>query len=52
MGVTIIAVVRGAKPHTNPAANIRIELGDILVLFGSHAELDAALKQLQPDSSN
>lgn len=51
-GVTIIAVVRGDTPRTNPAANMRIEVGDILVLFGSHTELDAALKQLQPDSSN
>lgn len=41
-GVTIIAVVRGGKPNTNPAANFELSLGDVLVLVGSHAELDAA----------
>jgi CPA2 family monovalent cation:H+ antiporter-2 len=47
-GVTIIAVVRGGQPRTNPPADTRIEAGDILVLFGSHAELDAASKVLEP----
>ena len=41
-GVTIIAVVRGGKPNTNPAATFELSLGDVLVLVGSHAELDAA----------
>lgn len=41
-GVTIIAVVRGGKPNTNPAASFELSLGDVLVLVGSHAELDAA----------
>lgn len=50
-GVTIIAVVRGGKPRTNPAADVGVEAGDILVLFGSHAELDAAIKQLEPLTS-
>jgi CPA2 family monovalent cation:H+ antiporter-2 len=48
-GVTIIAVVRGNTPRTNPPADMRIEAGDILVLFGSHAELDAATTVLQAD---
>ena len=41
-GVTSIAVVRGGKPNTNPAATFELTLGDVLVLVGSHAELDAA----------
>lgn len=49
-GVTVIAIVRGDKPRTNPPADLRIEEGDILVLFGSHAELDAATEVLQPSS--
>lgn len=41
-GVSIIAVVRGGKPVTNPPASFPLLLGDVLVLVGSHAELDAA----------
>jgi len=41
-GVTIIAVVRDGKPATNPPANHLLQFGDVLVLVGSHAELDAA----------
>lgn len=41
-GVTIIAVVRGGKPATNPSATFDLQLGDVLVLVGSHAELDRA----------
>jgi len=41
-GVTIIAVVREGKPATNPPATYTIHMGDVLVLVGSHAELDAA----------
>jgi CPA2 family monovalent cation:H+ antiporter-2 len=47
-GVTIIAVVRGGKPNTNPAAAFELSLGDVLVLVGSHAELDAAHGCLSP----
>lgn len=41
-GVTIIAVVREGKPATNPPASYTLRMGDVLVLVGSHAELDAA----------
>ena len=47
-GGTIIAIVRDDKPRTNPPPEMKIETGDILVLFGSHAELDAAVNALQP----
>jgi CPA2 family monovalent cation:H+ antiporter-2 len=50
-GVTIIAVIRGNTPRTNPSADTRIEAGDILVLFGSHAELDAAVGVLEAKAS-
>jgi K+/H+ antiporter YhaU regulatory subunit KhtT len=46
--MTIIAVVRGGKPNTNPAAAFELSLGDVLVLVGSHAELDAAHGCLSP----
>jgi CPA2 family monovalent cation:H+ antiporter-2 len=47
-GVTIIAVVRNGKPTTNPAPDFEIETGDILVLVGSHAQLEKARTALGP----
>lgn len=48
-GVTIIAVVHGGQPLTNPSADCVIEGGDILVMVGNHAELDHALTRLGAD---
>ena len=45
-GVTIIAVVRNGKPTTNPSADFELATEDVLVLVGSHAQLDAALMVL------
>ena len=45
-GVTIIAVVRGGQPLTNPAPEQEIQSGDILVMVGDHAQLDQALARL------
>ncbi len=50
-GVTIIAVVHDGRPVTNPPADLVIQPNDILVMLGSHAELDQALKRLSPPSS-
>ncbi|MCF6285625.1 MAG: cation:proton antiporter [Candidatus Hydrogenedentes bacterium] len=41
-GVSIIAVVREGKPTTNPPADHILRMGDVLVMVGSHSELDAA----------
>ncbi len=46
-GATIIAVVRGEVPQTNPGADFRLEEGDSLVLVGSHAEIDKAFELLE-----
>jgi len=46
-GATIIAVVRGGEPHTNPSPDLRLEARDSLVLVGSHAELDRAFDLLE-----
>jgi CPA2 family monovalent cation:H+ antiporter-2 len=48
-GVTIIAVVRGGQPLTNPPADFEIRAGDILVMVGNHAQLDQALSRLGAD---
>ena len=41
-GASIIAVVRKGKAQTNPHADFLVESGDILVMLGSHAELNSA----------
>ena len=45
-GATIIAVVRGEEPRTNPSPDLILESGDCLVLVGSHAEIDQAFVYL------
>jgi CPA2 family monovalent cation:H+ antiporter-2 len=45
-GVTIIAVVRDGQPTTNPSPDMVMHPGDILVMVGSHAQLDQALARL------
>ena len=45
-GTTIIAIVRGSKAVTSLSADIAINAGDVLVLLGSHAQLDKAVKLL------
>lgn len=51
-GASVIAIVRKDKPITNPSIDFRIETGDILVLIGSHAQIDAAFELLSPSQRN
>ena len=46
-GVTVIAVVRGEEPNTNPAPDSIIQPGDSLVLVGSHAHIEKAFQLLE-----
>ncbi len=46
-GASIIALVRGGEPVTNPSPDERLEAGDSLVLVGSHAELESAFEFLE-----
>ena len=48
-GVTLIAVVREGKSTHNPGSEFVLRAGDILVLLGSHAELDRATELLNPE---
>ena len=47
-GVTIIAVVRNGTPPPNPPADFQLDAGDVLVLVGSHKQLDDAERLLAP----
>ena len=46
-GSIIIAVVRKNQPHPNPGADFLITSGDMLILFGSHMQLDKAIRCLR-----
>lgn len=50
-GVLVIAVVRNGTPTTNPPADFEIRQGDLLVMVGTHAQLDSAKGVLQPIAS-
>jgi monovalent cation:H+ antiporter-2, CPA2 family len=51
-GATIIAVVRGEKSTTNPAADFLVLGGDSLVLVGTHADIERAFQYLEDSSSS
>jgi CPA2 family monovalent cation:H+ antiporter-2 len=46
-GARVIAVVRANDVHANPRSDFELTAGDIIVLFGRHAQLDHSLKVLQ-----
>lgn len=46
-GVLIVAVTRDGKPTTNPSPDFRLEAGDVLVLVGSHRQLDEGRMMLE-----
>jgi K+/H+ antiporter YhaU regulatory subunit KhtT len=46
-GAVVIAVVRGSKSHPNPSPKLSVLTGDILILLGSHVQLDQSLKVLR-----
>lgn len=48
-GVTVIAVVRGGRSHYNPGPAFCLAAGDVLVLLGSHKELDDAARLVTPE---
>jgi K+/H+ antiporter YhaU regulatory subunit KhtT len=45
-GATVIAIVRSGEAVKNPAPDFSIGADDILVLLGSHVELDRAVNLL------
>jgi CPA2 family monovalent cation:H+ antiporter-2 len=48
----VIAVVRDGQHHVSPEPMFRFEAGDILVLVGDHAALDAAFELLDPPGAS
>lgn len=46
-GSRLIAVVRGNEVHANPNDNFAFTVGDVLILFGRHAQLDQTANLLK-----
>jgi len=44
---SVISVIRGSRPLPAPYDDTLIEANDLIVLYGDHAALDAALKRFQ-----
>jgi CPA2 family monovalent cation:H+ antiporter-2 len=47
-GATIVAVTRRGRPVPNPSPDFRLESGDVLVLVGTHRQLDDTRAVLEP----
>ncbi len=45
-GATVLSVVRGETPMSNPTPDLCLEAGDALVLVGAHAQVEAAFAVL------
>jgi CPA2 family monovalent cation:H+ antiporter-2 len=45
-GAVIIAIVRRGEVKVNPDPDLQIEIGDLLILLGSHAQLNKAINLL------
>lgn len=50
-GLKLIAVVRENDLHANPDRAFRLKQGDVVILFGRHANLDESLKYLRDGNS-
>lgn len=51
-GVTLVAVTRNGKPIPNPPIEFVFETNDVLVLVGTHRQLDEARAYLDPPASD
>jgi len=46
-GTRLIAFIRGGQVHPNPEPGLELAVGDVLILFGRHAMLDKAVRQVR-----
>lgn len=53
-GATVIAVVRNNKPHPNPGFEFLVLPSDMIILFGSHMQLNKSIQYLRegPESQS
>jgi K+/H+ antiporter YhaU regulatory subunit KhtT len=48
-GATVVAVVRNGEATLSPPGDFELRANDILVVVGSHAQMDAAFRLLAPE---
>ena len=48
-GASVLAIRRGADAHPNPDPHERLREGDVLLVMGNRAALDAALGLFDPE---
>ncbi|NQY91093.1 MAG: cation:proton antiporter [Deltaproteobacteria bacterium] len=48
----VLSLVRDEQPLSNPPVSTILEAGDLLVLYGPHAGIDAVLRQLEPPAAD
>ena len=51
-GATALILLRGEEPVTNPVLDTQLEAGDLLVLYGPHQAIAAALALLEPEPAD
>lgn len=51
-GASIIAIVRDSKPIFNPPPDVQLAEGDILVLIGTHRDVESAFNVLEGRAEN
>jgi CPA2 family monovalent cation:H+ antiporter-2 len=47
-GATVLNLVRDDRPLPSPEGSTRLQAGDLLVLYGSHAAIDRVFELLEP----
>jgi CPA2 family monovalent cation:H+ antiporter-2 len=50
-GATVMAVIRSGRAQTNPRGDYKVEAGDMLVILGSHMDLNKAMKILKEEAA-
>jgi CPA2 family monovalent cation:H+ antiporter-2 len=50
-GATVLNLVRNERPIPSPDGAMRLEAGDLLVLYGSHEAIDRAIELLEPPTT-
>jgi CPA2 family monovalent cation:H+ antiporter-2 len=49
-GAKVVALVRGGAADTGLRADLRLQIGDILVMTGTHVAMEEAFRRMSPDS--
>lgn len=50
-GAAVLTMVRDGKPEPNPGGDLRLAAGDLVVLYGPHAAIAAAIEAMEPQQA-